>query len=234
MAVCVLAPLAYVAVLSNSAGLAAPPDRAALWERATRAAPWDPSVWHQYALAGTASGESPEVVLRAMTQSVLLGHASRYHVSLALYRWNVLHDSEGALKALSAAAEADPTSLQPLLLQAEILREQGRMVEAAERWKRVLAIQKTPVGQIRAIPELVELGEAIALTELGCYLEQQGVMDQATAYWRDAAELLSRDASFRRANPAMDIPVVGMKARLLERTRSLLQERGIEDTPIVD
>ncbi len=234
VALCLLIPLSAVAILGNRAAQASVPEKLRLWQSAIRLAPWDPNVWHQYALAGAEAGESSREVIHALRRSIQLGQASKYHMTLALYQWHVLQEPDAAIRTLSDAVAADPTSVLPILIKGELLREQGRIDDAAKCWNRVLDLQRSPVGKVRAIPELVELGEAIALTELGCYEEQRGALSKAKALWRDAARILSKDAAFRKANPAMDIPSVGMKAQLLERTRALLNERGYHFEPADD
>ncbi|GIV08669.1 MAG: hypothetical protein KatS3mg019_0760 [Fimbriimonadales bacterium] len=130
-----------------------------------------------------------ETALELMNRSVRLKPSPRN-----LYRLGLYHEREGNLakarEYYQAALEHDPHSLPALLKLARLAQpndSEPRLTEASKQYyERVLEIQNSPYGRIRAIPEIVETAYGFAHLALARHYRVQGETVKAQGHYEQA------------------------------------------------
>lgn len=140
-----------------------------------------------------------ETAFELMTRSVRLKPSPRN-----LYRLGLYYEREGDLEKAriqyEAALARDPHSLPALLKLAQLAHpdpDNPRLSEQAKRYyERVVEIQNSPYGQIRAVPEIVETAYGFAHLALARHyralnetVKAQGHYEQALAVFRNYREV---------------------------------------------
>lgn len=140
-----------------------------------------------------------ETALELMTRAVRLKPSPRNHYRLGLY-YERENDRERAHAQFEAALERDPHSLPALLKLAQYAqpdRDNPRLTdEARQYYERVIQIQNSPYGRIRAIPEIVETAYGFAHLALARHyralnepVKAQGHYEQALQVFRNYREV---------------------------------------------
>ncbi|MFN7161501.1 MAG: O-antigen ligase family protein [Fimbriimonadales bacterium] len=133
-----------------------------------------------------------ETAFELMTRSVRLKPSPRN-----LYRLGMYYEREGdrqqAQAHYQAALERDPHSLPALLKLAQLAqRDRGelRLSEEAKRYyERVVEIQNSPYGRIRAVPEIVETAYGFAHLALARHYRALGELSKAQAHYEQALQI---------------------------------------------
>lgn len=95
-----------------------------------------------------------------------------------------------ALGWLKLARERDPKSPRLLMDEARLMARAGRTEEAMRRWQRMLEIEKSPYGQVKALPQVVEPAYAWAHAAVGDDHLRQARIPQARQEWQASLEIL--------------------------------------------
>ncbi len=95
-----------------------------------------------------------------------------------------------ALDAFGRARDRDPHNLQTLRALAETDALSGSPAESVLVYRDMAALETTPLGTVRAVPERVETDFAFAHARLASYLMSQHDLNAALAEYRKADDLL--------------------------------------------
>ncbi|MFN7161594.1 MAG: tetratricopeptide repeat protein, partial [Fimbriimonadales bacterium] len=114
-----------------------------------------------------------------------------------LYRLGLYYERENDLSKAreyyQAALERDPHSLPALLKLARLAQpdeSQPRLTDEARRYyERVIEIQNSPYGRVRAIPEMVETAYGFAHLALARDYRAQGEMARAQGHYEGALQV---------------------------------------------
>lgn len=130
-----------------------------------------------------------ETAFELMTRSVKLKPSPRNLYRLGLY-YEREGDTEKARAQYEAALERDPHSLPALLKLARMAQpdpDNPRLSEEAKRYyERVVEIQNSPYGRIRAVPEIVETAYGFAHLALARHYRAQGETVKAQGHYEQA------------------------------------------------
>ena len=99
-------------------------------------------------------------------------------------------DIQQAQKTLLRARNSDPHNLQTLRALAESDALAGSESEAVQVYRDMIALETTPLGTVRAVPERVETDFAFAHARLANHLAQEQDLPQAIEEYRKADDLL--------------------------------------------
>ena len=133
---------------------------------------------------------------------------------------------EDAINAHQKARELDPHNLQNLLALAETYATEARVEDAERVYRRVAELYDSPVGQVRAVPELIEYEFGEAYRALGEIAMKGGDTDGAESNLRQAVSILGEYWA-RRKNPMVQIQVRPEKALLVgDKYRQALSSLG--------
>lgn len=127
------------------------------------------------------------------------------------YRYGLYLERDGRVSEAEAefreGIKRDPNNLPTLLRLARLLEGENRSDEALKLYERLTEIEKTPYGQVQAVPEIVETAYAFAHLKLGIRQEKQGDLEGAEARYRQAHTVFEayrqRTLPFNRAARAM-------------------------------
>lgn len=133
-----------------------------------------------------------ETALELMQRSVRLKPSPRNLYRLGLY-YERENDLSKARAHYQAALERDPHSLPALLKLARLAQpdeSQPRLTDEAKRYyERVVEIQNSPYGRVRAIPEMVETAYGFAHLALARDYRAQGEMARAQGRYEAALQV---------------------------------------------
>jgi tetratricopeptide (TPR) repeat protein len=157
------------------------------------------------------------------------------------YRLGRLWESAGQLDDAAAsfkqAAVRDPRATQPLAALAEVLKAQNDHGAALDVYRRIVAIEESPAGQIRPLDQMTDTNPAIAREALAREAESQSDRETAVRHYRAAAERLRRwrgdldfQAQVREARgetlTAHELELPRTEARLWRRLAELYTQTG--------
>ena len=140
--------------------------------------------------------------------------------------------NEDAIRAFQAAIERAPNALEPLLALARRYEEAGRVRDALRVWRRMIVLENSPYGRIRATPEFAEPEYVFAHEALGRDYERRGDVKSAREEYRAARERIERYQESMKAVGAileavgrrdsdMEQQVEGLRADLIRRLKAL-------------
>lgn len=128
--------------------------------------------------------------------------------------------NEEAIRAFRAALERHPNAPEVMFALARRCEEAGRTGEALAVWKRMIQVEESPHGRIRAVPELVEPEYVFAHAALGQEFERRGDKSGAEKEYRRGLERARRyEDSMKAMRPVLEA---------IER-RDLEMERQVEE-----
>lgn len=164
-------------------------------ERAVDADPLDPEA--RLLLAQTLMGD-PEAARRE------LEHATRVaRIGKTFYRLGRFHAQRGewleAVKALEQARQVEPKNLQNLRHLADALMQLRREEEARTIFETMIGLRQQPYGQVRAIPEMVEIDFAYGYLGLARILAQRQEWERAMDAFSGAVSVFEEYWQKRRA-----------------------------------
>lgn len=151
-----------------------------------------------------ALGQQEEAV--GLLQCAIRGKPSpRFYYRQGLYDER-LGKPEEARKSYLQVLERDPNSLAALLKLAR-LAEATQPQEAIKYYLEIAALERTPYGQVRAVPEMVETAYAFANLKVGELRESEGDLKTAEEHYRRALaifeEYRTRTLPFNQASKAI-------------------------------
>jgi len=112
---------------------------------------------------------------------------------------------EAAIQAYETALERDPNALVVMLALARGYEEAGRANEATRVWKRMVRVEESPYGTVRAMPELVEPEYIFAHAALGRRLGSRGDIAGARKEYERALERVRRyEVSMNALRPVLE------------------------------
>lgn len=184
------------------------------WKTAGRVAPWNVSA----RLRAAQLEDQPEVIERLHSLE-----PTNPRVFRALAELYLRYDQyPQALKAYQQARRLDPLSSRLTLEEALLLEKLGRPGDAEKLWDRLLVLERSPYGSVRAIPEMVDPAYAWAHARQGDDLKRSGHTHAAEEQWKQADSLLSRYfASLKKLRPVLE--AAGLTDPDLERSAHALQ-----------
>jgi len=145
--------------------------------------------------------------------------------------------NEDAIRAFQAAIERAPNALEPLLALARRYEAAGREKDALWVWKRMVALEDSPYGRIRATPEFAEPRYIFAHEALGREFEQRGDRKSACREYTKALEEIERYQESMKAVGAV-LGAVGRRDSRMEqqveelRTDLTRRLKALEAAPI--
>lgn len=101
-------------------------------------------------------------------------------------------DLEQAVTVMRQAAEADPNSTQTWYRLAQMQEQAGQTSDALASWQQMVRLHQSPVGQIRAIPELPETYPAWAYAALARDANSAGDTQKAAEWYEKAAGIVEQ------------------------------------------
>ncbi len=154
--------------------------------------------YHAAAAADPLDGD-PHLMLAQAAQMQRNAEAARSELTAAvrlaptgkaLYRLGQFYaatgDSADALIYLERARSREPRNLQTLHLLAKTLQEAGKTGQAIAIYRQMTALETTPYGTVRAMPELVETEFAYAHAALGDLATDAGQREEAAREYQAA------------------------------------------------
>lgn len=154
-------------------------------------APMDAEAWNTLHLIDSARREE------AINQAVKVGPSPRILRNQAKF-YQVQKKLSSAESAINSALVRDPNNLNTLRLGMEICQEFDDNARAKTYAERMLAVEKTPYFQIRALPQMVETSTADARTFLAAYANEPDAK----------ADLLQGALEFYKQYAATTVPEV--------------------------
>lgn len=163
-----------------------------------------------------------ETALELMTRSVNLKPSPRNLYRLGLY-YERENNLEKAHEFYQSALERDPHSLPALLKLARLAQpdeSEPRLTDEAKRYyERVIEIQNSPYGRIRAIPEMVETAYGFAHLALARHYRALGETVKAQGHY-EGALLVFRN--YREVTYPFNLAGRGLGLYNPERERQIL------------
>jgi O-antigen ligase/tetratricopeptide (TPR) repeat protein len=172
----------------------------AAYRAATAADPLDPEPYLQRAmilqatLRSEGAGDSADVAEKELQNAVRVAPIGKTYYRLGQYyvrqgeRYSALNETARATEALQSAAAAfeqarqrEPRNVQNLRALADTLSRSNQKTQAAAVYREITALEKTPYGTVRAMPEMVE-------TEFGIAHRSLGDLAFEAQNWSDAAQ----------------------------------------------
>lgn len=154
-------------------------------------APMDAEAWNTLHLINSARREE------AINQAVKVGPSPRILRNQAKF-FQVQRKLSSSESAINSALVRDPNNLNTLRLGLEICQEFGDDARAKTYAERMLAVEKTPYFQIRALPQMVETSTADARTYLSAFANEPSAK----------ADLLQGALDFYKQYAATTVPEV--------------------------
>lgn len=177
------------------------------WAESARKAPWNVRARQRIAEYGAVSEEGTvsESTLREFARIQKLEPTNpKIPTSLADLLLQKGQPEE-ALKQYGEARKLDPLSPRLLLDEARLLESLGRKKEALALWREMTRVEDGPYGQVRAIPQIVDVTYAWAHAAIGDDLEARRERGRAVEEWRKAADLLQRrEESIKEMRPVLE------------------------------
>ena len=102
----------------------------------------------------------------------------------------VKSELDKALSAFTEARDRDPHSLQTLRALAETYALLGNTTEAVQTYRDMTVLETTPLGTVRAIPEIIETEFAYAHARLAAQMSAQKKQAEALSEYQKADALL--------------------------------------------
>lgn len=99
--------------------------------------------------------------------------------------------------------EVDPVSPRGYVRYGDLLERMGRYTVAKVIYRRLVALEKSPAGQIRAVPELPETDYAFGYGGLARLAARDGDKMSAAAKYKEALRVIADDREARTHNVAM-------------------------------
>jgi O-antigen ligase len=113
----------------------------------------------------------------------------------ALYRLGQFYaatgDTTNAITLLERCRAREPRNPQTLHALAKVLQSAGKIGQAAAIYHQITALESTPYGTVRAMPELVETEFAYAHAALGDIAADSGQWSEAAAEYEKADRVLA-------------------------------------------
>jgi len=97
---------------------------------------------------------------------------------------------EEAVKMHEQARKLEPNNLQNLLVLADVYKMAGKPEEATRIYRQMVALYRSPVGQVRPVPELVDWEYGMAYLGLAEQLLAKGERVAAEPHLREGASIL--------------------------------------------
>jgi tetratricopeptide (TPR) repeat protein len=163
-----------------------------------------------------------ETALELMTRAVRLKPSPRNLYRLGLY-YERENDRARARAQFEAALERDPHSLPALLKLAQYAQpdpDEPRLSdEAREYYERVVEIQNSPYGRIRAVPEIVETAYGFAHLALARHYRARGETVKAQGHYEQALQVFR---NYREVTYPFNLAGRGLGLYNPERERQIL------------
>lgn len=121
---------------------------------AAAASPWDPEPHLAIAALHDRLNES-DAALAALRRAVAIAPSGKTYYRLGRYLISMGRPAE-AVAELEKALRHDPRHLRTMLALADAYRATGRTEDAEKTYRTMITLHKSPVGQVRAIPEVVD------------------------------------------------------------------------------
>lgn len=132
----------------------------------------------------------PDEALAALQSSVRKAPTGK-----ALYRFGQFYaatgDGASAITLLERARQREPRNPQTLHALAKALQSAGKTGQSAAVYHQITALEATPYGTVRAIPELVETEFAYAHGALGDIAADSGQWSEAAAEYERAERVMA-------------------------------------------
>jgi O-antigen ligase/tetratricopeptide (TPR) repeat protein len=174
------------------------------YEAALRGDRRNPDYMLELADARSVYGQ-PDKALALYHQSLESKPSPRTYYRLGLF-YERTGQVEEAKQNFLKALEADPNNLTTLLKLAR-LAETSQPQEAIKYYLDIVALEQTPYGQVRAVPELVETAYAFANLKVGELKEKENNKQEAEEHYRRALALFeeyrSKTLPFNQAAKAI-------------------------------
>jgi tetratricopeptide (TPR) repeat protein len=179
-----------------------------------------------------------ETAFTLMERAARLKPSPRFWYRLALY-YEREGKQEAAQKAFEQVLQIDPNSL-PALLKLAQMSSSGtpRLTpEAMRYYERIVQLERSPYGQVRAVPEMVETAYGFAHLALAQHYEAVGDGERACAEYEAALAVFrayrERTLPFNRLgkelglyNPQREQQILEAHRRTLEGLIRLLEQKG--------
>ncbi len=166
------------------------------YRQAAKLDPLDPE--HHLAIAYVLTGlDEREQARRELVQATRIADIGKTWYRLGRHLMQDGNAAE-AIKALERSHRLDPVHLRCRLALAQAYRSAGRRREAHEVYLAMTRLHASPVGQVRAIPEVVDWEYGIAYAELAEDAMAQGRVDEVANLLRKAEDVLGALWSTRK------------------------------------
>ena len=158
--------------------------------------PFDPepelslaSVYSQQARTDPTNLEAKKGALVALQEAVRRARTGKTLYRLAQY-YAANGDTALAIETFQQSKEREPQNLQTLRSLAEAQTAAGSVTEAATTYRDMIALESSPYGTVRAMPEFIEIDFASAHLGLADLEAQQSRWKEAANEYRHAADIL--------------------------------------------
>ncbi|MCS7065825.1 MAG: O-antigen ligase family protein [Fimbriimonadales bacterium] len=195
------------------------------------------------------AGELYYALGRRDTAFTLMERAARLKPSPRFwYRLGLYYEREGKREQAQMAFEhvlrLDPNNLPAMLKLAQMFGQDAQATrlppEALKYYERIVQLERSPYGRVRAVPEMVETAYGFAHLALARHYEAQGDLNRAHAEYEAALAVFrayrERTLPFNRMgkelglyNPEREQQILLAHRQALEGLIRLLEQRGEAD-----
>ena len=174
--------------------------------------PWDHRVADEQRRACRGLGQWEQAIESGLRAIRLAPRRAAGYDFVAVLR-NFLERRDMAIQTYEIGLEHTPRNVTLLSSSADLLFREGRREEALERYRRLVEVEESPIGRVRALGELRDHRFARARVALAAALDQRGETAQAHEQRLKAAVLLAERRRLFDGSPATYILTGGWDAR---------------------
>jgi len=160
------------------------------YQKAASAMPVDPEPHLMIAMIHDRLNET-DAAMRALKTAVRVAPSGKTHYRLGRYLLTQGKPREAALE-LEKALRYDPLHLRTMLTLAEAYGASGRGHDAEAVYLKMVALHNSPVGQVRAVPEVVDWEYGVAYAGLAERAVAEGNMAKANGLLEKAEAILGQ------------------------------------------